>query len=137
MVTNSALKAPRFAAGSCTPFDDTHLLQDQELQPGQKFCMRKVTRNGGIVTAQLDAMNMDAFARTFFPRFEFGRPVIDKTGLKGLFDFHLEYATDQTVPDSSGGPSIFAALQQQLGLKLTPTRAFATEQERSCGKLRR
>jgi uncharacterized protein (TIGR03435 family) len=44
------------------------------------------------------------------------RTVIDKTGLKGEFDFNLEWAPDQVV--DSSGPSIFAALQEQLGLKL-------------------
>jgi uncharacterized protein (TIGR03435 family) len=44
------------------------------------------------------------------------RTVIDKTGLKGEFDFNLEWAPDQA--GDSRGPSIFAALQEQLGLKL-------------------
>ena len=46
------------------------------------------------------------------PNVRLGRPVIDKTGLDGVFDFSLEWTTD---PD---GPSIFTALQEQLGLKL-------------------
>jgi uncharacterized protein (TIGR03435 family) len=59
--------------------------------------------------------------------------VIDKTGVNGTFDFHLEYTPDETLgrtpaggdaagqagalPDTSG-PSIFTAVQEQLGLKL-------------------
>jgi uncharacterized protein (TIGR03435 family) len=52
------------------------------------------------------------------------RPVIDKTGLTGTFDFHLEWTPDQTTApsDDSAGPSIFTALQQQLGLKLEAAR---------------
>ena len=54
------------------------------------------------------------------------RTVIDKTGLTGMFDFHLEFAPDDVTPgitasgDASDplSPSIFAALQEQLGLKL-------------------
>jgi uncharacterized protein (TIGR03435 family) len=48
-----------------------------------------------------------------------GRIVIDKTGLAGKkFDFALRWTQEnrQTTPDS--GPSIFTALQEQLGLKL-------------------
>jgi uncharacterized protein (TIGR03435 family) len=45
-----------------------------------------------------------------------GRPVVDHTGLKGEFDFELEWDSDD-APNSLG-PSIFAALQEQLGLKL-------------------
>jgi len=44
------------------------------------------------------------------------RPVVDKTGLSGVFDLELKWApVDQ--PDSPL-PSIFTALQEQLGLKL-------------------
>lgn len=61
-----------------------------------------------------------------------GRTVIDKTGLTGKFDITLEWTPDQTEsqslqlpPDSprpgvsdAAGPSIFTAIQEQLGLKL-------------------
>lgn len=60
------------------------------------------------------------------------RPILDKTGLTGTFDLHLEFAIDQaTAPafqvfadsaDPSGGVSIFTAIQEQLGLKLEPAR---------------
>lgn len=45
-----------------------------------------------------------------------GRPVFDKTGIEGSYDFTYEYAPDDN--DSAGRPSIFTALQQKLGLKL-------------------
>jgi uncharacterized protein (TIGR03435 family) len=48
-----------------------------------------------------------------------GRPVIDNTGLKGEYDFRLEWSTEEA---SGSGPSIFAALQEQLGLKLNATK---------------
>jgi uncharacterized protein (TIGR03435 family) len=62
--------------------------------------------------------------------------VVDKTGLTGKFDFRLEFAMsvmplsgergDQPPPDESGasvpagsgGPTLFTALQKQLGLRL-------------------
>jgi uncharacterized protein (TIGR03435 family) len=61
-----------------------------------------------------------------------GRPVIDKTGFTGTFDVHLEFSPEGTafaggLPGMPGGlppgfdtsgPSIFTALQDQLGLKL-------------------
>jgi len=43
------------------------------------------------------------------------RPVLDRTGIKGEFDFKLDYAIDDN-PET--GPSIFIAIQEQLGLKL-------------------
>jgi uncharacterized protein (TIGR03435 family) len=50
-----------------------------------------------------------------------GRNVIDGTGLTGAFDIHLTWAIDNPPPDSAG-PSIFTALQEQLGLKLEATK---------------
>ena len=52
-----------------------------------------------------------------------GRPVINRTGLSGGFDYDLRWAPVQTVPDAltdSAGPSIFTAIEEQLGLKLVP-----------------
>ena len=49
-----------------------------------------------------------------------GRPVVDKTGLKGVYDIKLEYAPEGT--GDSSRPSFFSALQDQLGLKLAPQR---------------
>lgn len=46
------------------------------------------------------------------------RSVIDKTGLQGTYDVHLRWGTDS----DSSGPSIFDALETQLGLKLEPGR---------------
>ena len=57
-----------------------------------------------------------------------GRPVVDKTGLTGAYNFSLEFAFDQGVDaaatNDSGParPTIFTALQEQLGLKLEPAR---------------
>jgi len=63
-----------------------------------------------------------------------GRTVVDKTGLTGNFDISLEWAPDDSqalqlppdapkpppsdAPAGTTGPSIFTALQEQLGLKL-------------------
>lgn len=54
---------------------------------------------------------------------ETGRPVVDNTGLTGRYDFTLEYTpVDHAATDESGKPSIFTALEEQLGLKLVPTK---------------
>jgi uncharacterized protein (TIGR03435 family) len=45
-----------------------------------------------------------------------GRTVVDKTGLNEAFDIHLEFAP-LSSPDSTS-PSIFTAVQEQLGLRL-------------------
>jgi uncharacterized protein (TIGR03435 family) len=62
-----------------------------------------------------------------------GRPVIDKTGLAGNFDIELNFDPASAAKAPPGAPlgpapvddtkpSIFTALQEQLGLKLEPTR---------------
>ena len=49
------------------------------------------------------------------------RIVVDRTGLAGYFAFDLRYAPDQAqVP--SDDPSLFAALQEQLGVRLQASR---------------
>jgi len=58
------------------------------------------------------------------------RPVLDKTGLAGRYDFDLEWAPDETqlggdvpaAPPDASSPPFFIAMQQQLGLKLEPGR---------------
>jgi uncharacterized protein (TIGR03435 family) len=56
------------------------------------------------------------------------RPIINKTGLSGLYDFKLEWSSDlglaagqngqSTAPPNASGPSFTTAIQEQLGLKL-------------------
>ncbi len=61
-----------------------------------------------------------------------GRPVEDKTGLSGIYNFKLQWADERhegpprgpdavpstDAPPEPSGPSIFTALEEQLGLKL-------------------
>jgi len=56
-----------------------------------------------------------------------GRSVVDGTGLTGMYDIHLAFAPDTTVGPGAAEtaalddrPSIFTALQEQLGLQLQP-----------------
>ncbi len=63
---------------------------------------------------------------------QLGRTVIDKTELGGEYDIKLEWTPDEAtpgpptgerpVPADAPGPSIFTALQEQLGLKLESTK---------------
>jgi uncharacterized protein (TIGR03435 family) len=58
------------------------------------------------------------------------RPVVDKTGLTGRYDFDLDWAPDETqfggeVPVASADaqePPFFTAIEQQLGLRIEATR---------------
>ena len=72
---------------------------------------------------------MDFFAKVFLTNYV-GGPVINETGIDGKFDFSLDWTPDDhgqrkseeqredKNPPDPLGPSLFAALRQQLGLKL-------------------
>jgi len=57
------------------------------------------------------------------------RPVLDRTGLTGRFDFDLDFAPDESLwggilprPENPEKPTLLRAMQEQLGLKLESTR---------------
>ena len=52
-----------------------------------------------------------------------GRPVVDKTGLTGNYEFVLSYNPQPGAERPSDQPSVFTALEEQLGLKLQADRA--------------
>jgi uncharacterized protein (TIGR03435 family) len=56
---------------------------------------------------------------------QLGRPVVDRTGLTGRYSFTLKFAPAQAATDaqSDAGPSLFTAVEDQLGLRLESTRA--------------
>jgi len=54
------------------------------------------------------------------------RTVVDRTGLSGTYDIELRYTSpvmaDAGLPSVPDAPSVFTAVQEQLGLKLEATR---------------
>jgi uncharacterized protein (TIGR03435 family) len=87
--------------------------------------------SGGGVRIVLPARNatMAQFA-SIMNRAILDRPVVDQTGLSGRYDFDLEWTPDETqfggqVPQGTPEhpkPDLFAAIQQQLGLRLDATK---------------
>ncbi len=73
--------------------------------------------------------SMDDFA-SLLQRAILDRPVVNKTGLTGKYDFDLEWAPDETqlngdvpaAPSDAPSAPLFTAVQEQLGLKLEATR---------------
>ncbi len=94
--------------------------------------------NGAIRITDWYGVTMEEFAYRMISRYV-DRPVIDKTGLTGPFDLHLEFVPDRALsagpirlngvvspdlsPADAAGPSIFTALQEQLGLRLSPDKS--------------
>ena len=98
--------------------------------PERPQCGMRVSPNqivaGGVTLAQITPM-LSQFTQ---------RIVIDRTGLEGTFDIDLTFTLDGVPnapppppggppppPADPNGPSLFTALQEQLGLKLESERA--------------
>jgi len=108
--------------------------------PGQRpVCnIRATTRqtsSGGVVLGYTaGSITMARFAEILSIALQFRRQVVDRTALEGAYDFDLEYARERPATAAApgepaaatpidDGPSIFTALEEQLGLKLESTRA--------------
>jgi len=90
---------------------------------GPKLKESTVSPAEGFGTARLDGirsnrMNMTKLA-TMLSRMT-RMPVLDKTGLTGYYQFDLRYADEvsKSGDENPASPSIFTAVQEQLGLKL-------------------
>lgn len=92
----------------------------------------KCLANGRVGGIQLGGMPISMMAPLLSTRLQ--RTVIDRTGLTGPWDLTLTYTPDPTQipagpllpglpPIDPNGPSLFTAMQEQLGLKLESTRA--------------
>ncbi len=106
-----------------------------ELAPGQHRCANFGRLKGRSMDINVEGNTVENFSKIFLRGIgPSARPVIDRTGLTGQYVFHLEYGLDEDVlrtvspnapahsPDQPEGPSIFTAVQEQLGLKLDPGR---------------
>jgi bla regulator protein blaR1 len=78
------------------------------------------TMSGSKMTAH--AQSTDTIMAAF--QGNVGRMIVDKTGLAGKkFDFELSWADDRRADEAAdAGPSIFTAIEEQLGLKLVPAK---------------
>lgn len=115
--------------GSCTPY----MKDSPPPPPGEpplRYCGLHAAVNGlnrtldgkGVTMTELAASLSRAYTAAL------GRNVIDGTGLTGQYDIHLEWSMDlpTAASDDAGkstspglqSPSIFTALEEQLGLRL-------------------
>ena len=84
-------------------------------------CTSGYTMRGTTQTFRARNLNLaplvDVLAETV------GRPVVDQTGLSGRFDIDLEWSiVTSTAPSNPDAVTVFTALQEQLDLKLEPSR---------------
>ena len=91
-----------------------------DLQPSAPGSEPNMSTNSNGSRAAMKASKMSMADIAAALRRQAGRPVEDHTGLKGNFDFQIEWAPEET-PDSAD-PSLFTVLKEQLGLKLRPSK---------------
>jgi uncharacterized protein (TIGR03435 family) len=127
-------------AKSGAKLHESAALKDEPGKPGAR--MARMDRGVLTMNSVPIAMLCDALSRIS------GRNVIDNTGLKGNYDIALKWTPDESQgqmlkglgdgdkrdappPSDATGPSIFTALEEQLGLKLesqkAPVDTFAIE----------
>jgi uncharacterized protein (TIGR03435 family) len=130
-VARGGVKMQETKEGTCTPLDYSEALN---MKPAdQPFCaFPSVIRKGPLMIMDARGLTLGPFAKRM--RFD-GRPIIDRTGLTGAFDIHLEWGSD--VPDQpadsatgvardpSSGASLIVALREQLGLQLNNGRGMS------------
>ena len=117
-------------AGSCAVYE-RNAQPSKSPPPGEPqplYCgfhrtgswLRPVLEGRGVSLAEL-AANV---ARSY--NTSLGRDVVDRTGTSGTFDLHLTWSNDSEGARASDSteeaPSIFEALQEQLGLTLRPAK---------------
>ena len=108
------------AEGSCSGGFSFGPIPPPPPSPGHANCLVYPV-SGSTQFARLDAqsLGMKDFCRLLSG--PLGRPVIDRSGISGKFDFHLKFAGDDTPAALSRlYPSLPEVLTEQLGLKLNP-----------------
>jgi uncharacterized protein (TIGR03435 family) len=129
-VARSGLKLPEPKDGSCATSDPDG--PPAPPAPGQTSpCGRAMVTISRMAGARIQGGKISMAELTRILSNMLGRTVIDKTGFMGVFDVHLEFALDDAIaglphptgpPGETSIPSVFVALQEQLGLKLESTK---------------
>jgi uncharacterized protein (TIGR03435 family) len=137
-VAKSGLKMQATPSDSCVPFT---LSKDRPVIPAdQKTCGWQRSRPGlrtgiGITLADPPGVPLQGLAGQLSTIVD--KPVINRTGLAGSFDIHLQWTPEDANPAAPGdptqptilpetGPTIFTALREQLGLELKPAKGPIT-----------
>lgn len=127
-VTKDGLKLKAAAESNCSSADGAGLTTLLQGPPGGKpWCgiLNPPIKNGTHYVLEARSISLASFCKIFNVR---GLPVIDRTGLTGTFDIHLEWEfspPEPAVPETgetseSPDTSIVPAFRKQLGIELKP-----------------
>ena len=92
-----------------------YVLESGKAPKLQKSAGGESNTNWGRTRIDAKATTMDHVAEVLSRQLDF--PVVNQTGIEGVFDVKLEWS------NAEAGPSIFTAIQEQLGLRLTSRKA--------------
>jgi len=134
-VADGGFKLQPMEAGGCIPHEPGTPIRTSDTFPadGKPLCITHTGWDGPNWKIDAAGQGLDQLAGALGD-FVTDRPVLDKTGIRGLFSFHLVFAHDKITPgrfppgfpspfpvsDINAAPSLPAVLEQQLGLKLVP-----------------
>ena len=126
VIANGGLKMQEAKPGEVSPYHFYFPGDPNTAYSGSGMTMR-MTPNGPLTVFQ--RMDMTEFVKSDAFASNVDRPVIDKTGLTGVYNFELDYSPqlhsagpEGTASYPTGRPDVFTAIQKQLGLKLEPGR---------------
>jgi uncharacterized protein (TIGR03435 family) len=129
-VAKGGPKFQRAVEGDCVPIPVPPIFPPPELPPGKKPCSALIGPKGPNFRVIADETTID-YVGTLLG-LVVDRPIINRTGLTGKYKIYVEFARDQSttglddfpVPptEEPSAPSIFTAVEQQLGLKLEATK---------------
>jgi uncharacterized protein (TIGR03435 family) len=93
-------------------------------KPGGPGMMAGGPSADGVISQTAQAVSMSSLAQRL--SWQTGRTVLDMTGLRGNYDFTLQWKSDSSNASGPSGsdPAFLSALNQQLGLKLEPQKAL-------------
>jgi uncharacterized protein (TIGR03435 family) len=119
-----AMLAERFALKAHRETRDLPIYELTVARGGSKMKQTAPDSSGGNATyasgkVAAHEISIESLAANL--SFAVGGVIVNKTGLEGGYDFTLEYAPEG-ADTSDTRPSIFTALEEQLGLKLEPAR---------------
>jgi uncharacterized protein (TIGR03435 family) len=130
-VAKGRLKLHETPEGTCVPFDFSEALNMKPTDQTTFCAVPTIIRRGPLTIVDAHGITLGAFSKMLHPD---GRPVIDQTGLNGMFDIHFEWESDVPNPsataagvasDPSPNASANVALREQLGLQLTSGRGIS------------
>jgi uncharacterized protein (TIGR03435 family) len=129
LVVKNEAKLRQHEERSCKEIDLVNPGKPADTAPGETpRCMGSmISRNGATFTVNIVGYSLDRFWSVLRNIGGIDRPVVDKTGITGIFTFKLLYAGvlpdgfPPAVPDPDL-PSMTTAIEEELGLKLEPSK---------------